>query len=197
MEVYKPLEDSALATDLPCHSGTESRSSSTWPRSQTFALHDVSKDEPRLQRRSAIRKHHSHPRETTATLSILSSVKLTNGRSYTDSSSISSAEFLSTDGDDATSSVTSRKSESRSELYVTYREHQTLQRHASADLLQCGMENNTETDRTSLRRSASDPCILESIESESDVFCDFESHLTPENTPTRVRRSSQTATTYL
>ena len=183
---------------MPCNSNVEQRSSSTWPRSQTFSVHDMGDDEPKLQRRAAIRKHHSHPRETTGNLSLLPPVKLTSGRKHTDNSSLSSAEFLSTDAsDDVASSTTSPLRGSRSEVFVTYLEHQNLQRHVSADLLENGTDKKTEYNEAELRRSASDPCLLESIESVNDVFGEPELHFEAHVTSPRPRRSSKTTTTYL
>ena len=80
---------------------------------------------------------------------------------------------------------------------MTYRDHQNLQRHVSADLLENGTDKKTEYNEAELRRSASDPCLLESIESVNDVFGEPELHFEADVTSPRPRLSSQTTTTYL
>ena len=96
------------------------------------------------------------------------------------------------------SAITKRQSES-SNNFVNYGEHlnSRLVRHASADILEESLDNITEFKENELRRSASDPCVLDSIESQNDVFDAPEFDFKASNFSPPIRRSSQTTTTYL
>ena len=105
---------------------------------------------------------------------------------------------IDTFSDDTGSSHISRKSESRCENFVTFEEHQKMHRHQSADVLarHCDIIPNAKI--LDLRRSASDPCIVDAVESENEVFgAATLPYLHVEMPTPRKRRSSQTRTTYL